>query len=213
MRTRRTISLVLAVVSLSGLSCEWMRTRNYNIDKASPNGTYRVRIDARVQDDEQNYFGFHEQVKIRFFKGQEIVLSREWQRTDSMEATFVQAHPVVEWASDNVLRMGAEIAGRPFLDEIIVSNQSGEQLKYVDVSYGRYESFTGFDVAAGNTMTLHVAPVFQSGPTLADYNFVGYGGETTSGKKFEGNLKDERRRIPADGQLKFKITINAEDLR
>jgi hypothetical protein len=215
MRTRRIISLVLAAVSLPALlSCEGLRTRNYDVDKLSPGGTYRVKIKVRVKD-EGNIFGsFTEEGKVQFFKGQEVVDNREWKRTDTFEPTFIEHTPVVEWEGDNVLRMGRERTKQPFMDELTVANNSGEHLKHVSVGYVRFESFQIFDLAPGGEITLHASPEFDLNRPSDRYDsYVSYGGTARSGKEFNGFLENEQGRFLAGGQLKFQITINPKDLR
>jgi hypothetical protein len=149
MRTRRIIALALVVVSLSGLSCQWLQTRKYNVDQASPKGTYRVKFDVRVEEEGDLLGHFNEQGKIQFWRGAEVLYAHEWQWKDNWEATSIDRNPVFEWLEDKVLRMGRARTGQPFMDEISVANNSGERLTYLSVTYDGFESFRILDVAPG----------------------------------------------------------------
>ena len=209
---RRLVLPLVLFAGLCGLSCEWLSVRNYNVDKPSPDGTYRVKVKAWVKD--EGWGSFTEQVKVQFIKGQEVVEVREWERKDTWESTFIGDFPVIEWICDNVLRMGRKRTDQPFMDEVIVSNNSGEHLKYVDVNYVRFESFKIFDVAPGSEITLRASPAFQPERLSDRYDsYIIYSGTTQGGKKFIGFIENKQGRFPADGQLKFHITITPKDLK
>ena len=208
---RRLLCLGLVIVSLAGLSCQWLARRNYNVDKASPNGVYRVKVKVRVEKEGTLLGGFDEWGKVQFFRGQEVIDSNEWHRRDTFEPTFIEANPVIEWVGDNVLRMGLDSSAQPFLDDLIISNNTGEYLRYANVSYGRYEQFKVFDLAPGSLITLRASPgVTRDG--VANH-FLGYGGKTQSGKKFAGVIEQSKRKSPADGSLTFQIAVNPQDLK
>jgi hypothetical protein len=211
MRTRRIIALALVFTSLCGVSCKWLRTRNYNVDKPSPNGTYRVKFDVRVEEEGDLMGHFTEQGKIQFFKGEEVLYAHEWQWKDNWEATSIDKYPVVEWLGENVLRMGLERGKQPFMDEITVSNNSGERFKQLSVTYDGFESFEVLDVAPEDVIKLQASPEFQRSDL--SNNDLWYSGTTQSGKEIWGQMGNERRRSPADGQLKFQITISPKDLK
>src|SRR5436190_6833001 len=129
MFARSLIILTVIVTGTVGLSCEWLRTKNYNVDKSSPGGLYRVKVDVRVVDEGDLTGHFTDQGTIQFFKGGEIITKREWNYRDNWESTFIDANPSIEWVGDNVLRMGLSNAGQPFTDELIVSNMTKQNLK------------------------------------------------------------------------------------
>ena len=106
MATRSRIILAIIAIGLIGMSCEWLSTRNYDVDKSSPNGVYRVKVAVRVEDEGDFAGHFTEQGKIQVLKGQEIVYHRDWNFRDNWESTFIDANPVIEWVGDNTLRMG-----------------------------------------------------------------------------------------------------------
>lgn len=202
--------LIIAVISLSGQSCEWPSRLNYDIDRTSPNGIYRVRIESRA-DKEKGTSKYTERVRVQFFRGEELISAYMWENSDQYELSFRDTAPVIEWVDDNVLRMGQDRSDQPFFDELIVSNNTDEYFKYVGVSYGRYESFDIFDLAPGSQVTLRASPGFK--PDGTSNSKLGYGGMTQSGNKFEGVIEGNKRISPADGPLKFSITINSKDLK
>lgn len=140
-----------------------------------------------------------------------MIHTYEWKNPYQYEPTFRETMPVVEWVDDTVLRIGDDRSDQPFYDELIVSNSTSEHLKYFDVSYGKQESFWVFDLAPGSQIRLEASPRFKSDKS-SNY-FLGYGGMTRVGKKFEGTMERKQRTSAADGPLKFQITINRGDLR
>src|SRR5574341_892677 len=84
-------------------------------------------------------------------------------------------------------------------------------LKYVGISYGRYESFDILDLAPGNQVMLRASPRFK--PDGTSNSYLGYGGMAQSGRKFDGAIEGKKRISPADGPLKFLITISSKDLK
>jgi hypothetical protein len=199
--------LIIAIISLSGQSCEWPSRLNYDIDKSSPTGVYRVRIESRAKEG-KGTSKYTEQVRIQFFKGQEIIRTDTWENSDQYELSFLDTAPVIEWVGDNVLRMGLDRSDQPFFDELIASNNTDEYLKDVGVSYGRYESFQVLDLAPRSQVTLRASPGFK--PDGTSNSYLGYGGMTKSGRKFVGTMEGKKRTSSADGPLKFLIMIDSK---
>jgi hypothetical protein len=211
MIVRRLILPLTVIACLSGASCRGQSVRNYNVDKPSPGGTYRVKVDVRVEEEGDIFGRFTEQGKIQIFKGREVVYKHDWKRTDTWEPTFADANPIVEWVGDTVVRMGQDTSDQPFSDEFVITNTTDEYLSYVEVNYGKYESLRVFDIAPGDETTLHASPMFK--PDGSSNYFFSYGGTTRSGKKFTGGGEDKQRQSPAGGQLKFQITTTPKDLK
>jgi hypothetical protein len=207
--TYKLVILIIIAGCLLGFSCSRLSGRDYDIDKTSPDGTYRVRIEVRAKAPTGSR-DYNEHARFQFFKGDEVVHAYEWEQSDQFEPSVQGLIPVVEWVDKNVLRMGAERTEQPFYDEVVILNNSSESLKHVGISYGRYEGFDIFDLASKSKVILHASPRF--GPNGSFNRSLGYGGMTQSGKKFKGNREGRERKSPADGALNFQITINAEDL-
>jgi len=203
----------MLALSLSGLSCT--RTQEFNVEKTSPNGAYRAKVEARVKTDRMSLTGeFNEWVKIQIFKGSEVIQSDEWDRKDAWESTFIDDNSGIEWVGDNVLRMGRPIS-EPFTDEIVISNNTDEFLKDLGVSCSKYEQFKIFDVAPRSHLILRATPVtpWLSSDGVLKYS-LGYGGTSQSAKDFEGVVDQPQQIKPRDsGPLKFQIAINTKDLK
>jgi hypothetical protein len=209
---RRLLLIIVAAVSLCGLSCKWLSTRKYNVDRTSPNGVHRVKVNVRVEDEGGVFGGFTERGEVQFFKGAELVDAHEWQITDNWEPTFIDANPRIEWVEGNVLRMGSDNSGQRVLDEFTVSNNTDERLKYIGVTFSKYESFKVFDLPAGSSVTLRVTPELDADGSSSTY-WLGYSGVMEGGKMFEGTAKETRNRTVVGTPLRFQIAINAKDLR
>jgi hypothetical protein len=201
---------IIVVISLFGQSCQRLSRLNYDIDRVSPNGVYRVKIKSRAEPP-KGTSEYTEHVEIVFFKGEEIIYSYIWENSDQYEPSFRDVAPIIEWVDDNVLRKGEDRSDQPFYDELVVSNDTDEYLKYMGVSYGRYESFNIFDLAPRTQITLLASPRFK--PNGTSNSSLGYGGMTQSGREFEGTMKGKKRISSSDGPLKFSITINPKDLK
>jgi hypothetical protein len=204
------IILAIITINLSVASCGRLSDINYDIDKPSSDGTYRVKVEVRVEGSRTAY-NKSERIKFQYFKGQEIIQTYDWNNTDPFEPSFRESMPIIEWIDRNVLLMGQDRSDQPYFDEIIVSNDTEENLKYVDVNYGRFETFWIFDLAPKSQLSLQASPRFK--PDGTSNSFLSYGGVTQSGKQFKGNLNGKERKSSAEGPLKFQITINAKDTR
>jgi hypothetical protein len=207
MKTARILSLAAVAVVSSALSCGWLSAKNYNVDKTSPNGTYRVKVGVRVEEEGDLFGHFTERGKIEVFKAWEIIYNCEWKVRDNWESTFIDANPVIEWLGENILRMGLDRSNQPFSDELMISNDTDETLKSVEVSCGKYEQFRVFDIAPGGRIVLRPAPKLNF-DVSGDF-YLGYGGETQGGKKFAGALKQKQ----PDSSIRLEITVNAKDLK
>jgi hypothetical protein len=206
----RFLSLIIAGVCLFGLSCgRLLGEEGYVIDKTSPNGAYRLKIEVRAEEPKGTRT-YTEHGSIQFFKGQETIHVHEWENSDQYEPSFRENMPVSEWIADNIVRLGEDTSSQPFYDELTISNNTGEALKYVTVNYDKYEAFWVFDLGSGSQVKLRASPGFK--PNGTSNEFLSYGGVARSGKKFEGRIDVRKRRTPAEGALKFEITINPKDL-
>lgn len=205
-----SVCLLITAVGVLGLTREWQSGRKYDVEQTSPNGVYRVKVKLR-EEKGTGTRDYTERLSIQCFKGQEIVYDFESVNSDQYEPSLLEGIQVVEWVSDNVLRMGRNRSNQPFNDELVISNETGEYLKHVSVGYGRFESFRVFDLAPGSKITIPASPGFT--PDGSSNYFLGYGGLTLSGKKFEGLMERNPRKSPADGPLKFQLTVSAKDVR
>lgn len=204
--------LIIATITVYGLSCARQSGTLYEADKASPNGTYRVKVEV-VAEKPKGTRAYTEHGRFQFFKGQEIIETQEWENSDRYEPSFLDTTPVIEWLADNLLRMGQDRSNQLVYDELIVSNNTDEYLKYVDVSYGTFETFFVFDLAPGSRITLQGSSGFKQGVSGVPNSSLGYGGKTQNGREFHGALNGRERKSPADGPLKFQIDINIRDLK
>ena len=174
--------------------------RPYDIERVSPDGKYRVKIN--VMRGEPG--GSLDKARIEFFQGDKIVDTWDWQQEDQYEAGADSLLPV-EWVSNNVLLMRTERPREVLADELTIVNAMDENLQFINISYGRYQFFKVFDLASGRSVIINAnAP---HGPK----NF-GYGGVTQSGKRFGNVVAGPENRTPADGQANILITISAKDL-
>lgn len=185
--------------------------REYDIDKTSANGIYRVKIGVRTGPPKGTR-EYTEHVKLQFFKRHENIYTHEWQESDQYEPSFHDLKPVVEWIDDNVLRLGDDPSDQPFNDEVIVSNNTDEYFNYLSVGYGRQETFWIFDLAPRSKVTLHASPGFAPNG-LSAKDFLSYGGMTESGKKFNGVLESKQRQSPSEGPFILHTTVNPKALQ
>ena len=152
-----------------------------------------------------------ERLKISYFKRKQLIRSDEWANSDPYEQSLRGSVEAVDWIADNILRVGRAPSDQPFEDQLILLNNTDEELKYVEVDYGRSQAFHVFDLAPKTKVVLHASPEFK--PDRSSNYYLGYGGKSQSGKEFEGTLEQKQRTSRADGRLIFQIVINQMDLR
>lgn len=206
MAARYLIAFIIVSSCLFNLSCGWWRTRNYNVDKASPDGTYRVKVNGSVKDEGDFAGHFTDQGQLQILKGEEMIIDRSWNYRDSWDPSFIDSNPVIEWVGTSVLRMGHDISRQPFTNELTISNQTVEQLKYISISVRKNESFHAFDIQPGSSVIVRSSPGFD--PTPVNRVSIGYGGMTPSGKSFVGTLEQEQ----PENSIRLQITIRPEDV-
>src|SRR2546423_11900963 len=184
---RHLLSLCPIALAFFGAVSGSQSKNSYGVEKTSPNGVYKVRVDVRVQEEGDLFSHFREQGKIQVFKGGEVLYTNEWNRRDNWEPTFMDSSPVVEWVSGNALRMGRDNANQSLRDELVISNNTGESIKHMGVSCGKYESFDVFELTPGTRTILSSSP--RLNPDTSGDFWLGYGGETQGGRRFEGVLR------------------------
>ena len=114
---------------------------------------------------------------------------------------------VVEWVAENVVRLGRDRSQQPFSDELSIANQTGEPISFLQVSYGRFESFRIFDLPAGSSITLAASPEFKpDGTSNHSVVYAGY----IHGRVIEGDSSQKQRTSAAEGPLKFAIKIDLQ---
>lgn len=201
------ISLTL-LLGLLGGSCH--RAKDEHIEKISPNGNYAVKV-AISELPPKGTRDQTEAVTISLFKGEELLYERKTEQSSQYEPSFRDIAPVIEWVNGSTLRMGEDTSDQSFRDKLIVSNETGQPLRYVSVSYGKYESFFLFDLPPNDEAILLASPRFK--PDGSSNYFVGYGGKSESGKVFEGTMETKPRQSVSEGPKEIRVTIHTNDLR
>lgn len=201
---------IVIAASFIGVSRIWQSRETYAIDKASPRGNYRVKVELR-KEKSTGTRDRNEHLKMTYFNRDGIIHVGEWVNSDQFEPSLRNRIEVVEWVADNVLRIGRVRLDQPFDDELVISNNTDESLQYLEVDYGKFQSFHVFDLAPRSQTMLRASPEFK--PDHSSNYFLGYGGKTKTGREFHGNMEAKKRASSADGPLNFKITINTTDFR
>ena len=183
---------------------------NYSVEKTSPSGIYRVRVEVKAGP-KKGTREYTELGRYEFYRRNELIHTYNWEESDQYEPGFKDLKPNIEWVADNVLSIGTRDTTQPFFDEIVLENQTDEILKYVSVGYGKGELFWLFEIKPTAKNLLHASPQFKLDGT-SNY-FIGYGGVTESGKQFEGTIEAKQRNSAKDGPLKFTIMLGPKDLR
>jgi len=66
------LAILIAAASLVGLSRMNQSREKYEVDKSSPNGLYRVKIEFR-EDKKSGTRDYTERLKVQYFKSEEVV--------------------------------------------------------------------------------------------------------------------------------------------
>jgi hypothetical protein len=204
----RRLILAIAPIALM-MNCAGMRLDTH-VRKTSPNGRYSVEL-KRWKERKQNGTDYLTHVKIDYFKGTNLIFSEERQDEDQFERSVDESTQTMDWVAENVVRISRVLSSQPYNDQLIVLNNTGEPLKYIGVSYGKYQAFLSFDLPPKSKLILPASPDFRTDGT-SNY-FVGYAGRTDSGRRFEGTLEAKPRSSPADGPLQLEISVNLSDLQ
>ena len=197
----RIVFLGLVALCFCLQSCS-SRPQPYDINKVSPDGKYRAKIRIVPGKPGESL----DEAKLEFFRGDKLVDTWDWQQEDHYEAGANSLLPV-EWVSNNVLLMGAERPKEGLADELTIVNAMDENLQFIGISYGRYQSFKVFDLAPGMSRIINA-----NAPYGPKNNGFGYGGITQSGKRFANVGAGPERQSLADGRANILITISAKDL-
>lgn len=203
----RTFTATIVIIAVFYHSCG--TAPRYSVDKASPHGTYRIKIELSPNKG-TGVYEHREHLTIQYFKGQQNIGTYETDSSDDYEVSLGEGLQVVEWVSENVVRLGRDRSQQPFSDELLISNKTGESINYLEIGYGRFESFRIFDLPAGQTLSLSASPEFK--PDGSSNYSLSYVGNTQSGI-IEGTLKEKQRSSPAEGPLRFQITIDSKSFR
>jgi hypothetical protein len=185
--------------SLSSPSCNWRPSRTLNLNKVSPTGEYRAKVNVLVVEQNDSFGGFSQSGKIQVLKGNEVIYERDLEYQDHWEPTFIDANPIIEWVDSNILRMGSDRSKESVSNHLVVSNNTAEVLSQMDVSCGRYESYLIFNVPPNSQLSLYP----NLNPNADEYG-LGYGGQSQSGKNFSGVLR--YKRLPGNS-LRLEITV------
>ena len=186
--------------------------QQYSIDKPSPKGTYRIKIEITPGNLALPFQQPDQHCKIQYFKGQQEIHTFETRcRQDEYEFSLADGWQVVEWLAENAARIGTNRSDQPFADELTISNKTGEVLKNLGIGYGRFQEVVVFDIANETTIKVPVSPEFKPDGT-SSYEVV-YSGTTQSGARIQGDLKQKQRSSPADGPLRFEIAIDSKSVR
>jgi len=185
--------------------------REYSIDKLSPQGTYRIKIEVTPGNRAHLFQRPDEHCKIQYFKGRDEIGGYETNcRQDEHESSLAEGWEVVEWMAENVGRIGRDRSDQPFEDKLSVSNKTGEVIRKLGLGYGRFQSFEIFDLLPNETITFSASPEFK--PDGSSSYFVSYAGNTPS-RLVEGVVKAKERKSPKEGPLQLQITIDSNSFR
>jgi hypothetical protein len=203
----------LVVISGAIAVCLYFGARvfstSHEIVSTSPNGLYSFKVELR-KDPPKGTRSYTEHGKITASRGKVVICTYEWDNSEEFGATFLELNTVIEWVGENAIRVGGDRSDQPFLDTLVVTNNSNERIKYIELSYGRAETFWIFDIDPNATVSVKASPNVKPDPSLLHDN-VGFGGETVNGNKFRGVAKGHRS--GGNKAQQVEIAISQTDLK
>lgn len=203
---RWKIVLLFVSIGLGGiyLSSDRLPGEDFNIITTSPQGTYHVKLEGKAKPSNALQGEFYvQEVKIEALKESQVIFAdNNFYRADPYETSFLQAYPTYEWLNDYTLRLG-ESSTQPFYDEIIISNDTEEQLYFLILRYGKYERFLIFDLTSKQKVQLKASPQLRKEhpATMVTYNAY------TNGHSFSGSAGELKQRTVVNGALRILVEI------
>jgi len=147
-------------------SCSSFAGLDFNLDTASPQKTYLVKLEGRGE----SFTSTVQQVKLTVLKGAETIAVDVNFYREEVDHPFSEEFPVHEWMSDSVLRLGKENTAQSTGDKIVVINNGNDRLDVLKVEYAsRGEKFLIFDLDPGARVELKVLPSGQSPNPSVEY--------------------------------------------
>lgn len=134
---------------------------DWRIETASPDGVYLVRVEGEVSPSITPFssHGDHKATFSLFKQGTPIITHEQLYGGDALDNLFLTLYPAYEWTSTNTLRFGEKnTIPESQQDEILVSNNTDDYLKYVRVNFGGDELFIVIELPPKQTIHLHAEP-------------------------------------------------------
>jgi hypothetical protein len=135
----------------------------WQIQTTSPDSTYLIQVEGENFPPSRSYsfysHGDHEANFNLFKQGNSIITHEPLYGGDGFDNLFLTLYPSYEWVSANTLRFGEKKnLPQSQQDEILVSNNTGEYLRYVRINFGGDEMFIVVDLPSKATTHLYAQP-------------------------------------------------------
>jgi hypothetical protein len=185
------------------VSCSPFSPLAFNVDTASPQKTYLVKLEGR----EQSITSAIQQVKLTVLKGTETILVDDKFYREEADHPFSREFPVHEWLSESVLRLAKETAARTSGDKIVVVNNGKDRVDVLKVEY--IEKFLILDFAPGAKLELAVLPYSRNGEfPNPNVSYSVY----ANGHTFK-NMATEWRKTAAGSEILVEIGPSAAEAK
>ena len=183
--------LFIICIGLFSSSCARLSGEHFNMDISSPQGTYRVMLEGRIDPPNAWPGEFYVQkVSLQVVRqGQTLISMPEFFREDPYDSMFLSRYPAQEWAGDSTLRLGKGAMSPESGGEIIIANRTADHFRLVDVQHGKYEKFLVFDLAPGEERHLRALPELHPSESIAWIHYAAH----AEGSVLRGNAEGLRR--------------------
>jgi hypothetical protein len=198
-------ALALVYVGLFGCSCDRTAGKESELSTASPHGVYLVRLAVKGEPPgARPGERYRKTIKLEAVKEGKLVAADDvFFSEEQYDVSFAEAYPVREWVSETVLRLGDNTSSQPFADEVVVSNHTGQPLRFLSLHYGKYERFLVFDLDAGAVLKLRASPQFNREWPASSVFYRAY----TNGGELRGNAGGANRGEATDRPLTVAVDI------
>jgi hypothetical protein len=172
----------------------------------SPSRAYRVSFTGRRSRPSWPFTSpadlENRKVSITAFRGKAILVDREdIYDGDAYDASFCDLYPKSEWLSETTLHLWQRNQSE-YTKAISISNESGQQVRYLYVKAGKTNLFLVFDVSPGNKLTVQA-------PLQHWEDFVGCKGKFDD-RDFPYRSIDFSLSPPSNSKTRYNVTITRD---
>lgn len=186
-------------------------TGKWGVETTSPDGNYLILVEGKTSAPSRPYYshGDHEAVFSLFKQGNPIVTHESLYGGDEYDDLFLDLYPTYEWFSGNIVRFGKKnTMPQSQQDEVLVSNNTDEHLKYIRVNLDTPEIFIIADLPPKGNIHFYAQPQTDQQSDFSGITCVTRSEGPYIMKRAEFNIRGKYK-----GQAHYFIRIEDSDMK